>query len=499
LLRRRCRCRPALEPLEDRTVPAPVTVTNLNDFVNGTTTSIASLIANPGADGISLREALQAANNTLEANTITFQAGLTGTITLINGELRITRPVTITGPGAGVLTVSGNNVSRIFDVVAGSGVSISGLTLTKGNAGIAGTGVTGGAIRIGVSSLTLSGMVITASTADIGGGIYVGPSGQLSLENSTVSGNFATSGGGLYLNSETLIRNCTISGNQIGEGDGGGVLHEGGPLTVENTTISGNTTLGSGGGLMLKSGTATVRVRNSTIAFNTAFNDFGNGVGGGIAISAGSIHVTLQSTLVADNAVGMGGLHPDLSGSAVAINCLVENTSGTTFLAGSANNVTGADPRLGPLANNGGPTRTHALLAGSPAIDAGLDFAGQPTDQRGPGFARVVGHDADIGAFEVQTPPPAPLPSPPLPPAQIVAVAFKRKGKVRVRVLDAASGAVRGVLTPFPGFRGRLRLQLLDLNSDDSLDLIVKALVNGKRSKKIYDALTLAQLPPNLV
>src|SRR5262245_6274161 len=145
--RPRRRYRPALEPLEDRTVPAPVTVGNLNDFVNGNTTNIANLVANPGPDGISLREAMTAANKTAGSDTITFQAGLSGTITLINGELpTISSPVTITGPGAGVLTISGNNVSRIFHLPAGITVSISGLTLTKGSAGIPGTSSGGGAI-----------------------------------------------------------------------------------------------------------------------------------------------------------------------------------------------------------------------------------------------------------------------------------------------------------------------------------------------------------------
>jgi hypothetical protein len=80
-------------------------------------------------------------------------------------------------------------------------------------------------------------------------------------------------------------------------------------------------------------------------------------------------------------------------------------------------------------------------------------------------------------------------------PLQVVAVAFRRRGVSRVRVRDAASGVVRGVLTPFPGFGGRLRLQMLDVNGDGSADLIVRAVVHGKRKKKIYDAVTLAPLP----
>jgi hypothetical protein len=89
-----------------------------------------------------------------------------------------------------------------------------------------------------------------------------------------------------------------------------------------------------------------------------------------------------------------------------------------------------------------------------------------------------------------------PLPPPPPPrPRQIAAVAFRQKGLAKVRVTDAATGAQRGVLTPFRGFRGRLRLSLRDLNGDGSLDLVVQAVVKGKRRQRAYDAVTLAPLP----
>jgi hypothetical protein len=87
-----------------------------------------------------------------------------------------------------------------------------------------------------------------------------------------------------------------------------------------------------------------------------------------------------------------------------------------------------------------------------------------------------------------------PSPAPPALPPQIVAVAFRRKGVSRVRVTDAATGALRGVLTPFHGFGGRLRLQRRDVNGDGSLDLIVQAFIHGKRKQKIFDAVTLARL-----
>jgi hypothetical protein len=92
---------------------------------------------------------------------------------------------------------------------------------------------------------------------------------------------------------------------------------------------------------------------------------------------------------------------------------------------------------------------------------------------------------------------PGPSP-PPSPPPQIVAVAFKRKGIARVRVKDAATEAVRRVLTPFPGFSGRLRLQRRDVTGDGSPDLVVQAVIHGKRMQKIYDAVTLAPLPAAL-
>jgi hypothetical protein len=97
------------------------------------------------------------------------------------------------------------------------------------------------------------------------------------------------------------------------------------------------------------------------------------------------------------------------------------------------------------------------------------------------------------------TPTPMPSPSPLQPPAQIVAVAFRQKGLSQVRVRDAVTGAVRGLLTPFRGFTGRLRLQWRDVNGDGSLELIVQATIHGKRKMRLFDAVTLAPLPPGLV
>jgi hypothetical protein len=548
------RARLAVEQLEERAVPTTFEVFNLDDSGSG-----------------SLRQAILNANGatTDAVDVIDFQPGLSGTIRLTSGELLITGSVVIHGPGAGVLTVSGNEKSRIFEVAATGpaiDVTISGLTLTQGNAGVFDDG---GAIRVADETLVLSSVLITDNAAgSAGGGIDIDDDGRLTLENSTVRGNISGSGhpgGGIHLgrNSVALIRNSTISNNSSGNlgggiyvdggaltvenstilGNsaeaGGGILVSGGTLTVQNTTISENSTfLAEGGGIAAVSGKLTVTnstistnstptfgggiialrstltvenstisgnsadkdggginileegtavIRNSTIAFNT-----GGGQGGGLFVGADA-PVALQSTLVADNAVGASGSDPDVSGAVTATFSLVENVTGTAFLPGSANNLTGADPLLGPLADNGGPTKTHALLPGSPALDHGFNPFGLAFDQRGPGFARALGAAADIGAFEATPTPPPPAPSP-----QIVAVAFRQRGVSRVRVKDAATGAVRAVLTPFRGFGGRLRLLLLDVNGDGAPDLVVRALVHGKRRKRVFDAVTLAPLPPGL-
>src|SRR5262249_12453444 len=108
----------------------------------------------------------------------------------------------------------------------------------------------------------------------------------------------------------------------------------------------------------------------------------------------------------------------------------------------------------------------------------------------------VFGQRFSPAALSPPIPFPAPLP-PPLPPpapVQIVAAQLRRNGVARVRVRDARTGALRGILTPFRGFAGRLALQLQDLTGDGALDLVVKAMINGRHKKRVYDAVTLARL-----
>jgi CSLREA domain-containing protein len=349
-------------------------------------------------DGLnSLREAIAYANSDPDESTITFDAAVTGSILLTSGSMTISSALTILGPGANVLAVNGGGTDRLFLVMGNSVKTISGLTLTNGHAVGSDNNGGGGAIfNLGGgpidelnSTLTLDRCAITGSTADtFGGGIL--NFGTLNLLNSTVSGN-------------------TANGNQTG----GGGIGNAGQLTIINSTLSGNSAPNaSGGGGGLTNGSPAF-IFNSTITGNQA-----GSVAGGI--SSGNFTVTLQNTIVAGNTNNttvpdVGGV----SGFTSQGNNLIGNAGTVTgFTNGDIVGASGApiDAMLGPLANNGGPTQTHALLAGSPAINAGLtanlpvdtfDLDGDSNitevidvDQRGVGFVRVAGPAVDIGAVE---------------------------------------------------------------------------------------------------
>ncbi len=270
-------------------------------------------------------------------------------------------------------------------------MTVSQCTLS-GNSGVMGGGIINaqGGGTVTVSQCTLSG-----NSGSYGGGICNRLFSTLTVTNSTLSGNTSGFGGGIYneqLGTAT-VSNSTLSGNSGVEGGG---IDNSGMLTVSNSTLSGNSASGdynaNGGGI---SNGGTLTVSNCTLSLNSATSNnnflfFGGGIGNG-----GLSTLALNNAIVANTPSGGDVTNfGDLTGS----HNLIEDGSD-----GLPDTITG-DPNLGPLANNGGPTQTMALLPGSPAIDAGdnaLIPAGVTTDQRG--LPRIVNGTVDIGAFEVQT------------------------------------------------------------------------------------------------
>jgi Right handed beta helix region len=376
----------------------------------------------------SLRQAITDANGALGSDTITFASGLTGTISLATDFPDITQPLTIQGPGAGVITVNGGGDGtltgshhRIFYgnlPGATDQVTVSGLTVTGGG------NETGGCIG-SKRELTLSGVVLTKCVAIAGAGAAAS---TLHMSSSTISGNTAAIGGGFYA-AAGEIAGSTVSGNtatsfypSLSAAGGGGIAVPPPPRTmrIENTTISGNVTANTrgaadpgnhvayAGGLYIPS--SQVTVVGSTIAGNKVTVADPAAVGGGGGLTGGSSSAPLiENTIIAGNSAPTG---PDVFRGIGASFDLVQNPAGATINQVVPNStITGADPQLGPLASNGGPTQTMALPVTSPALDMGAAF-GLSTDQRGlsrpldfPQFPNspAAGADgSDIGAFELQ-------------------------------------------------------------------------------------------------
>ncbi len=348
--------------LRSAAAAAPITVTSTADSGSG-----------------SLRQALLDAQSLSDAK-IEFSLPPGSTITLTSGALVINTGLRIFGPGANLLTVqrstaAGTPKFRVFHVAQSSGqVDITGLTIANGD--VSGGFQFGGGI-LNEGNLTLSGVTISGNAAFGGGGI-ANPSASLTVSNSTISGNRAFGGGGGGISGGTVtLRNSTVSGNNAKNGNAGGIAA--GNVSLVDTTVSENSASGNGGGIF-NSGTggATVHAENSIIALNTA------------------------------------GSGPDVAGSLTSRNFnIIGDASGANITPPPAPSfdqvgVTAAQLNLSPLQDNGGPTKTHALLAGSVAIDRGNSEI--RSDQRG--FIRTVdsppllnagaANGSDIGAYEVQ-------------------------------------------------------------------------------------------------
>jgi hypothetical protein len=459
--RRAPAARLGLEPLEDRCVPATLTVNSTADTPT------------PPAGTVTLRSAIAAAETDTAADAIVFAPALLGqTINLAGTGLPpLTRGETITGPGgANGLTVNANNLSRIFTVSSPTPVTISGLTLTGGNAG---AGNPGGAVLVNGGNLALTADNFTNNTAAAGGALDISGAAQVNLTACVLSSNTAGTEGGAVaneVNAAVTLTGCTVTGNAGGSGGngaglanrgqmtligcavafnngpgttffGGGIFNSG-TLALSGCSVYGNTSQGAGGGLWTNG--SLCDVFNSTIANNLCL---GNSGGGGVRVVAGPLALlndtithntdasaaasnaggvsfsggtlTMSNTVIARNFATGAAAPPDLR-AAVAGGSLnnfvgVGDASLTGLANGAGGNQVGTaaaplNPLLGPLQNNGtAPGTAPALLTekplpGSPLVNAGNNAAAAALTADERGFLRVVGAGVDIGAVEFQPP-----------------------------------------------------------------------------------------------
>ncbi len=345
-----------------------------------------------------------------------------------SGLPELTGNVTIQGNGATIerSSATGTPAFGVLDVGPGGSLKLDNVTITGGNNT---TYYQSGGGIYNAGTLTVTNSTITGNTAPgAGGGIY-NSYGTLTVTGTTISNNTSPStavnsaGGGIgNAGGTATVTNSTITGNSASYG-GGGLGNTSGTMTVANSTVSSNSSTYFGGGFLNLAG-ATATIVNSTF-FNNS----------GTAIYNSASALTLKNTTISGNTAGYGGGVLNTGGTLSAANNIVAgNTSpdaygvttdggnnligadaGTSGLTNGVNgNLVGTvalpiDPMLSPIANNGGPTQTMALLAGSPAVDAGSDTVCSAIpvsglDQRG--YVRPAGAHCDIGAFEYGAVPP---------------------------------------------------------------------------------------------
>jgi CSLREA domain-containing protein len=360
-------------------------------------TTLDAVDASPGdgscasaAGPCTLRAAIQEANALAGADTITVPAGTftlaiagSGEDFAATGDLDIRDAVTITGQGATTTIVDAARIDRVFDIldVAGS-VAIEALTTRNGfsqPANLAG-GIWNSA------TLTLSQVRVETSEGRLGGGGILNDN-DLTATDVTLSGNVTNSqGAGLYNTGIARLERVTVSGNDSAAAAAG--IQNDGTLTLINVTLSGNTAVTDGGGLY---NGVEATLGNVTVATNGANR------GGGIFTPGDA---TFTNTIVGDS---LSGGSCEATGTVTSVGSNLDTDATCSFTG--PGDLSGVAAGLGSLANNGGPTQTHTLLAGSPAIDAGTSCPPPATDQRG--LPRPVDGDGDtvavcdIGAVEV--------------------------------------------------------------------------------------------------
>lgn len=379
-------------------------------------------ICDNGAGSCSLRAAIMEANALVGADIIDAPAG-TYTLTIpgerenaaLTGDLDITDDLTITGAGETSTIIDGGGIDRVLEVIATS--NITDITIQNGAGNFetaAGAGIYHTSQQLTLNNVTIIGnqtgihneaSTILADTSVIGNSPDSGivNYGTVEIRNSVIQGNTSADWGGGIQNLGTMtIDNSLISGNSaLGDhafadvGGFGGGIHVFGWLTISNTTISGNSAEdncwggcrpGKGGGIYVASRNPILE--HVTIADNHA--SIHSGVFLGAAAS-----IQLKSTIMANN---LGGDNCGFFGEVTNLGHNLDSGNSCGFM--SPSDLVNTDPLLGPLQDNGGPTFTHALLPGSPAIDHVLpENCIVTTDQRG--VSRPSGVGCDIGAYEL--------------------------------------------------------------------------------------------------
>lgn len=364
----------SFEPLEDRRVLATFTVTNLID---------APVTAAGSAPG-TLRQAIYDANHTPEADLIQFAPALQGDINLsVSDDAAV---------GASALLVTSQ--IKIF----GNAV---GITIRRDSSA--------GEMRL--FRVTATGD-LTLDSLSVAGGIARGVSGSTPAENGGEAyGGAILNQGTLRIVASTFYNNLAVGGNagpggEGGKGMGGALYSDAATLSISNATFSANSAStgagvgvpsGLGGSVYTRNGFLTVR--NST--FTNSTTNFGRSIY--VLAEYGTATAEIQSSILGQSYLAYGLrdlLFAEEHGQ-------FEVSGGNNLIRAQSDyhsiTVSSEDPLLGPLANNGGPTMTHVLLADSPAINLGNNPLNLATDQRGTSFSRVVGGVADIGALELQT------------------------------------------------------------------------------------------------
>jgi len=423
------------------------------------------------------------------------------------GELAITRGMTIAGAGSASSAVLGDGHERVFHVsAAGAAVQLSGLAVRSGasaadgggirntgsltltdvrvegndaligggiadygtlrlNPGVVVTGnhalgmrgVGGGIAEFG--TLTASAAVLSANTADVvGGNLMIDhpgvdqrtpEHGSATLTGTAITQGVAGFGGGIAVETggTLTLTASTLSGNAArrpGGGIGGGIVNSCGTLQLTNDTLDGNVAQDGSGGAILN-GCGGAALDFVTIAGNEAGRAGQPGVttpiGAGIQVDGGRL--TIHDSIVANGPREAGGKNCVVAAQAtlVSLGYDLEDAGDCGFA--STGDQTGKDPRLAALRNNGGPTATRALTAGSPAVDAADPRCDVSADQRG--IVRPQGSRCDIGAFELEQPGPSSS-APPRPPVTGAAGSDPGAGVLAALLVMAALGGAGGAV-----------------------------------------------------